>query len=794
MGNDMDSHDATIDLCRSVVVLPPGSSKLEQKAAVVLVEEIEKRTNIRWQVVTEIPGGDAPAIILGQVNTLKEMVVHDQALVRWIAVEKAVPADGFRLRTLANPGRCTLFIVGNDARGVLFGVGYLLRHLHMNNGSVTLAEAVNVTTAPKYALRGHQLGYRDKTNSYDGWDLAQWDQYIRELAIFGTNAIELIPPRSDDLADSVHFPLPPMDMMEGMSRIADDYGLDLWIWYPAMDDDYSRPEMVDYALKEWEQVYKRLPHIDAILVPGGDPGNTRPRYLMPMLEKQTALLKKYHPKAQMWVSAQGFNQDWRDEFLTFLSQESPDWLSGVVYGPWIHMTIAEFRSLIPQKYPIRNYPDITHSLDCQYPISDWDIAYALTEGRETINPRPHDESIIFHQMNEDVVGFLTYSEGCNDDVNKFIWSGLGWDPDLEVVEILRQYSRFFIGEKFTHDFAMGLLALERNWVGPLATNGSVYPTLQQFQMLEHTASPKLLKNWRFQQALYRAYYDAYTRSRLLVESGLEEQALDRLRQVEDLGSRLALDQAQTILDQTTSHSVSSLWRARIYQLAEALFQSVHMQLSVPLYYAQSETRGANLDGVDYPLNDRLWLSDQFSRINALTSEQERRLEIHKIVNWTDPGPGGYYADLSNAYDCPYIVKGLDYEKDPGFYNTSHRRFPYWKDAQPIRRSWRGYTGNLNDIPFRMHFPEIDPDAQYMVRLVYSDTEQEIKIRLMAEETIEIHPFINKPYPRESIQFDIPREATCRGELKLSLNRQPGLGGLGAGQEISEIWIIKKETK
>ena len=25
-------------------------------------------------------------------------------------------------------------------------------------------------------------------------------------------------------------------------------------------------------------------------------------------------------------------------------------------------------------------------------------------------------------------GFLTYSEGCNDDVNKAVWSALGWDP------------------------------------------------------------------------------------------------------------------------------------------------------------------------------------------------------------------------------------------------------------------------------------------------------------------------------------------------------------------------------
>ena len=85
-------------------------------------------------------------------------------------------------------------VVGNDARGVLFGVGRLLRELRMTPGHVTLPAALNLASSPKYPLRGHQLGYRPKTNSYDAWDLAQWDRYIRELAVFGTNAIELIPP------------------------------------------------------------------------------------------------------------------------------------------------------------------------------------------------------------------------------------------------------------------------------------------------------------------------------------------------------------------------------------------------------------------------------------------------------------------------------------------------------------------------------------------------------------------------------------------------------------------------
>ena len=50
---------------------------------------------------------------------------------------------------------------------------------------------------------------------------------------------------------------------------------------------------------------------------------------------------------------------------------------------------------MPKRYPIRHYPDITHSRQCQYPVPDWDLAYAVTEAREVINPRPLDEATIF---------------------------------------------------------------------------------------------------------------------------------------------------------------------------------------------------------------------------------------------------------------------------------------------------------------------------------------------------------------------------------------------------------------
>src|SRR5437016_5074918 len=83
--------------------------------------------------------------------------------------------------------------------------------------------------------------------------------------------------------------------------------------------------------------------------------------------------------------------------------------------------------------------------------------------RECINPRPEDQAAIFRDALADTMGFLTYSEGCNDDVNKAIWSGLGWDPNTGLREILRQYIRYFIGEDYAEEFAQGLLELEQNW-------------------------------------------------------------------------------------------------------------------------------------------------------------------------------------------------------------------------------------------------------------------------------------------------------------------------------------------
>jgi hypothetical protein len=508
----------------------------------------------------------------------------------------------------------------------------------MSRDRVGIDDGIKIATAPTYSLRGHQFGYRPKTNSYDGWTIEMWEQYYHDMIAFGMNAIELIPPRSDDADDSPHFPKSQLEMMVDMSQLAADYGLDVWIWFPAIDDDYTDEQTVNAALLEWGEVFRNLPKIDVVFVPGGDPGDTHPAILLPFMEKQKKNLNKYHLKAQIWVSPQGFdrrskNRDgWLKAFLNILQNDGPEWLDGVVFGPQVEMSLPELRKAVPAKYPIRRYPDITHCRSSQYAIPNWDDAYKSTLGREPINPRPRAYAKIFRDLQQYSIGFITYSEGCNDDFNKVLWSCLGWYPDMKVEEIAKEYSRYFISPRWEEKFAQGLLNLEQNIYGRTLTNKYAYETLRIFQEMEKNALPQERLNWRFQQCLYRAYYDAYIKARLEDETELKKQALEVLKQATTIGSPNAIQKAEAILDKARTNKVKPEWRARVFELAEALFQSIRMQLSVKKYQAIRVNRGANLDNIDKPLLNLEDLKQRLDKVYRLKSEKDRLEEIAEIID------------------------------------------------------------------------------------------------------------------------------------------------------------------
>ncbi len=800
-----------IDLRKCIVVVPESISR-GKKISQALVEEAQHRCGIRWPVRNQLPAGDAAG-----TRVTIHLVTRDTAAALGKRISTAgmhdLPAEGYILRSGSDGEGSWIAVLGADERGLLFGAGRLLRLIDFGRQQAWLPSAsLNLTSHPEYRLRGHQLGYRPKTNAYDAWSVPMWDRYIRELAIFGINAIELLPPHTDDLPNSPHFTLPPQQMMVEMSRIADEYGLDVWIWYPAMAKDYSDPATVEESLKDWSRVFEALPRVDAVFVPGGDPGHTPPKSLLALLEKQKANLRRSHPHAQMWVSPQGFDKEWVQQFLDIVREErTQTWLDGVVWGPGTRFSIDELRAALPQKYPIRCYPDITHSVQCQYPVKNWDLAYMLTEGREVINPRPRAESTIARQILPGALGFISYSEGCNDDVNKFIWSSLAWDSTQSVTEILRDYAHCFIGRELAPGFAQGLMNLERNWIGPLLTNAGVEITLEQFKDMEKSCSPQVMENWRFQEALYRAYYDAFVRRRLIAETAADVRARDILGRTQQIGwggvplgigappaalppnglrPDIPLAAAQAVLEDAIEHPAGADLRVRIRELAAALFQSIRMQLAVERYDAEAVERAANLDTLDTPVSDAMWLRRQIIEIRKESDPMKQIKAIHGLLFRTDPGPGGFYDALGDPENRPHLVIPHLKAPDPGFRHSPMIGCHYpdkLQDKAP--RAWKHWAGTLYDEPLQMRYSNLTNRSGYTLRVVHSGDGPHMKLRLVANDTFEVHPLMLRSWPPAPQEFHLPPELTASGSLTLAWTREPGLGGGGRGCQVAEVWLI-----
>ncbi len=176
---------AVLDFKQAVIVVGNNPAPRMKKAAAMLAEEIEKRTQLRLMTVAVRKPG-SPAIVIGK--------------------QAGGVAEGYSIATSIADGSAVATVTGNDERGMIFGTGYLLRQFRMGRQKLEIDSGVMVRSAPKTQVRGHQLGYRPKTNSYDAWSVAMWEQYIRDLAVFGTNAMELMPPRTDDDAGQPAFP------------------------------------------------------------------------------------------------------------------------------------------------------------------------------------------------------------------------------------------------------------------------------------------------------------------------------------------------------------------------------------------------------------------------------------------------------------------------------------------------------------------------------------------------------------------------------------------------------------
>jgi hypothetical protein len=787
------------DFTGAAVYMPEKKNVLLQRAVQVFQEEVKLHSNVRIPFAGKTAIGKK-LIWIGIEEKMAGLTVGS------LTALKSLPPTGNEGFKIITPDRNTLIIAGHDERGVMFGVGYLLRKMDLSEGTVLLPEYLNISSTPAYPIRGHQLGYRPKTNAYDAWSVAQYDRYIRDLLIFGANSIEIMPPRTDDDPTSVHMKLPAIKMIAEQSRICKSYGMDVWMWYPNMGSDYNSPDSVKKELEERENVFRVLPKLDALFVPGGDPGELEPDDLFAWLGKVAAVLHKYHPQAKIWVSPQVFkpSKEWYKKFYDHVNRKY-EWFGGIVYGPWIRTPLPEVRKLIGPDIKIRLYPDITHSISCQYPVPGWDLAYAMTLGRECINPRPADEKYIHNLYAPLASGSISYSEGTNDDVNKFIWTAQDWDPSTAVIETLRDYAHYFIGNGYDEGVAQGLMALENNFKGPLLANRQVEITFSQWQDMERSAPQEVLANPRFQSGLIRAYFDAYTQRRLIYENSLEREARTILEQAPAKGSFTAINEARKTLLLAHEKPVSQDLKLRCIALADSLFRSFGAQLTIEKHHAAGG-RGNFIDNIDIPLNDAMWLLNQLSDIEKTGNEPGRLKAVETMLHRTDPGPGGFYDNFGDPSSWRRIVSKKSWADDPGSLESPRVSFGVgltgvdWIhevvakgfEGQTTPLAWMDQINTLYDTPLEMEYDNLDPSSTYKLRIGYTGRFRS-NMKLVADGVL-IHDYMRMG-TRPINEFTLPQEVTEDGKVRFTWSCGTDDGGEGErGSQVAELWLIRQTGK
>jgi hypothetical protein len=218
-------------------------------------------------------------------------------------------------------------------------------------------------------------------------------------------------------------------------------------------------------------------------------------------------------------------------------------------------------------------------------------------------------------------------------------------------------------------------------------------------------------------------------------------------------------------------------------LCEQLFHSIGLQSSVPKYYAIDAQRGAVLDFIDLPLNNRWWLEDQFAETKALASEAAKLQRLHTLATWEHPGPGSFYDCVGDLNKSPHVVRcGLDPGK-PGELKDSGPTFWWWdKGKSRARLTWQ-----VTMWPIAVVYEALDPQAKYIVR---STGYGQALLRIDGEL---IQPTLNGKKMGDFKEFPVPEKYVRKRKITLTWDLPQDEGNLNwrDTSRLAEVWLLKQ---
>ncbi len=184
--------------------------------------------------------------------------------------------------------------------------------------------------------------------------------------------------------------------------------------------------------------------------------------------------------------------------------------------------------------------------------------------------------------------------------------------------------------------------------------------------------------------------------------------------------------------------------------------------------------------MDYPLNNRWWLEEEFRKVRTLGSEPAKVDRLRVLAAWENPGPGSFYDNVGNASKSPHVMRD---DPEAGEERSPSPTFWWWDEGKSRAR----LTWQATMWPRRMVYDGLDPNAHYVVR---SSGYGQAGLRMNGEP---VQPTVDGTQAGEFKEFPVPPAAIRNRQLVLTWERPTNEGKLNWRQRsrLAEVWLLKQ---
>ncbi len=447
-----------------------------------------------------------------------------------LAVEPGIGAEGYRIMDRQTGG---VRIVGNDERGVLYGVGKFLRESRYDKGGFTPG-AWRGTSVPKCPVRMVYLATHFQ-NFYEAAPIEEVAHYVQDLGLWGYNAI------------GIHFPAWQFD---GFA----DPAAQVWLKrFKTVFQEARACGLQVGLLQDPNDAWKNRPdHLRKTDVPGHRRGNfganlcpSKPEAWGLLMELYDGLLDEFREGGldyfvfwpydeggcackDCWPwGARGFVK-LSKELAAHIRQRFPECkriLSTWCFeneddnnpdGEWIGLTneLAKDRSWVeylmadghddyfpafplqegvPGRLPLLNFPEIS-----MFGMGPW--------GGYGTNPAPAHFQMLWDRIKHTAAGGAPYSEGIYEDINKAIVAGFYWDPERRAMDTVREYVSFEFSPDVADELVQVVRIFEQNHTRE-SIGESAVRALELVRKAEAKLTAQVRASWRWRIFALRALID-----------------------------------------------------------------------------------------------------------------------------------------------------------------------------------------------------------------------------------------------------------------------------------------------